>query len=179
VETKDYLRQWREKSVFFHPIIWLVCVLFVVLRGNIAHLSRTEWLDFDLIPVFLVYLIVIDQNFKALCLAFFMGLLTDMFSSCQLGLFAFTYSAILLIINNTRQFLDLANVRTSALLVALFVLAKWWLLLVVLRILPLTQAVPSIRLMSVVVSALIMGVIAPILFYVLDVFYGKEDREHA
>ena len=179
METKDYLRQWREKSVFFHPLIWLVCVLFVVLRGNIAHLSRIEWLDFDLIPVFLVYLIAIDQNSKALCLAFFMGLLTDIFSSCQLGLFAFTYSAILLTINNTRQFLDLANVRTSALLVALFVLAKWCLVLIVLRILPVAQSVPSIRLTLVVVSALIMGVIAPILFYALDVIYGKEDREHA
>jgi cell shape-determining protein MreD len=179
VETKDYLRQWRENRVFFYPIIWCVCGLFVVLRGNIAHLSRTEWFDFDLIPVFLVYLIAIDQNFKALCLAFFMGLLTDMFSSCQLGLFAFTYSAILLTINNTRHFLDLANVRTAALLVALFLLAKWCFVLIVLRILPLAQSVPSIRFIMVIVSAFIMGVIAPILFFVLDVVYGKEDREHA
>ena len=156
-----------------------MCGLFVVLRGNIAHLSKIEWLDFDLIPIFLVYLIAIDQNFKALCLAFFIGLLTDMFSSCQLGLFAFTYSALLLAINNTRHFLDLANVRTTALLVTLFLLAKWCLVLIVLRILPLTQTVPSIRLTLVAVSALIMGVVAPILFYMLDVIYGKENREHA
>ena len=177
--TKDYLRHWRENRVFFYPIIWFVCGLFVVLRGNIAHLSRIEWLDFDLIPVFLVYLIATDQNFKALCLAFFMGLLTDMFSSCQLGLFAFTYSAILLAINCTRYFLDLANVRTAALLVALFLLAKWCFVLIVLRILPLVQSVPSISLIMVIVSAFIMGAIAPILFHVLDVVYGKEDGEHA
>ena len=177
--TKDYFRHWRENRAFFHPIIWFACGLFVVLRGNIAHLSKIEWLDFDLIPLFLVYLIAIDQDFKALCLAFFMGLLTDMFSSCQLGLFAFTYSAILLAIKNTRYFLDLANVRTAALLVALFLLAKWCLVLIVLRIVPLSQTVPSIRLASVAVSALIMGVVAPILFYVLDVIYGKENREHA
>jgi rod shape-determining protein MreD len=179
VGTKDYLGHLRENRVFFHPIIWFVCGLFVVLRGNIAHLSRVEWLDFDLIPIFLVYLIAIDQDFKALCLAFFMGLLTDMFSSCQLGLFAFIYSAILLAINSTRYYLDLTNVRTAALLVALFLLAKWCFVLIVLGILPLTQSVSSIRLTSVVISALIMGVIAPILFYVLDVVYGKEDREHA
>ena len=177
--TKDYLRHWREDRLFFHPSIWFVCGLFVVLRGNIAHLSEIEWLDFDLVPVFLVYLIAIDQDFKALCLAFLMGLLTDMFSACQLGLFAFTYSAILLAINSTRRFLDLANVRTAALLVALFLLAKWCFVSIVLRILPLTQSVPSISFIIVIVSALIMGVIAPILFYVLDVIRGKEDREHA
>jgi len=108
-----------------------------------------------------------------------MGLLTDMFSACQLGLFAFTYSAILLAISSTRRFLDLANVRTAALLVALFLLAKWCFVSIVLRILPLTQSVPSINFITVIVSGLIMGVIAPILFCVLDVIWGKEDREHA
>ena len=177
--TKDHLRHWRENRLFFHPSIWLVCGLFVVLRGNIAHLSGIAWLDFDLVPVFLVYLIAIDQDLKALCLALFMGLLIDMFSACQLGLFAFTYTAILLAINSTRRFLDLANVRTAALLVALFLLAKWCFVSIVLRILPLTQSVPSISFVAVIVSAFIMGVIAPILFYILDVIRGKEDREHA
>jgi cell shape-determining protein MreD len=179
VETKDYLRHWRENRLFFHPSIWFVCGLFVVLRGTIAHLSGIAWLDFDLVPVFLVYLIAIDQDLKALCLALFVGLLTDMFSACQLGLFAFTYTAILLAINRTRRFLDLANVRTATLLVALFLLAKWCFVSIVLRILPLTQSVPSINFVAVIVSAFIMGVIAPILFYVLDVIRGKEERAHA
>ena len=179
METKDYLRHWRENRLFFHPSIWFVCGLFVVLRGSIAHLSGIAWLDFDLVPVFLVYLIAIDQELKALCLALVMGLLVDMFSACQLGLFALTYTAILLAVNSTRRFLDLANVRTAALLVALFLLAKWCFVSIVLRILPLTQSVPSINFITVIVSAFIMGVIAPVLFYILDVIRGKEDRDHA
>jgi len=178
VGTRDYTRQWRANRLFFHPSIWFVCGLFVILRGTIAHLSGIEWLDFDLVAVFLVYLITINQDFKALCLAFFMGLLMDMFSACQLGLFAFTYSAILLATKSTRHFLDLANVRTAALLVALFLVAKWCFLWLVFRIIPLTQSVPSINLIAVIVSAFIMGVIAPMLFYVLDVVWGREGGEH-
>lgn len=179
VGIRDYLKLWRENHVFFYPSTWLVCGGFVLLRGSITQLVGITWLDIDLIPIFLVYLTAKDQNVKALCLAFFMGLLTDIFSACPLGLFALTYSAILVGINSCRQFLDFTNIKTSVLLVAVFLVAKWCLVLVAVSILPLGQSFPSMRVMPVFVSALITGLITPLIFYLLNLVRGREDRDYA
>ncbi len=169
----------KQNNIFFHALIWLTCGIVVILRGGITHLIGIEWVDIDLIPIFLIYLIGQDQNFRAGCLAFFMGVLTDIFAPCQLGLFAFTYSAILLGANYCRQFLDFTKIRTSMLLVAFFVVAKWSLLLIIMSIFPLGQRIPSISFISVCISALITGMIAPFLFYFLDLVRGKENRDYA
>jgi rod shape-determining protein MreD len=168
MEIRDSLRQWKERHVLFYALIWLVCILFVLLRGSVAHLIRAEWLYIDLVPIFLIYLIAKEQNLKALYIAFVVGLLTDIFSSCHLGLCAFAYSAILLGINSCRQFLDFTNIKTSVVLVAVFVLAKWFLVLIVMSAFPSGQTLPSINAVLVVFSALLTGLITPVLFYVLD-----------
>lgn len=178
MEIRDSLRQWKERHVLFYALIWLACILFVLLRGSIAHLVRVEWLHIDLIPIFLIYLIAKEQNLKALCIAFLVGLLTDIFSSCHLGLFAFAYSAILLGINNCRQFLDFTNIKTSVVLVAVFVLAKWFLVLIVMSAFPLGQTLPSISFVLVVVSPLVTGLITPVLFYVLDLARKGESSNY-
>lgn len=165
--------------MIFYSLIWLACGVFVLLRGSIAHLIRIEWLDIDFIPVFLIYLIAKDQGFKALCLAFLMGLLTDISSSCPLGLFAFTYSAIILGMNNCRQFLDFTNIKTAVLLVAVFLVARRCLVLVAMSVFPLGQSLPSIRFMTVAVSVLITSLITPSIFYVLDLVRGREDRDYS
>ena len=179
MEIRDYLKLWTGRHVIFYSLIWLGCGVFVLLRGSITHLVRIEWLDIDLIPVFLIYLIAKEQGFKALCLAFFMGLLADISSSCPLGLFAFTYSAIILGMNNCRQFLDFTNIKTAVLLVAVFLVARWCLVLVAMSVFPLGQSLPSIRFMSVAVSVLITSLITPLIFYVLDLARGREDRDYA
>jgi rod shape-determining protein MreD len=179
VGIRDYPKLWREKHIFTYSLIWLVCGALVLLRGNISQLVGITWLDIDLIPIFLIYLIAKDQNVKALCLAFFMGLLTDIFSACPLGLFALTYSALFLGINSCRQFLDFTSVKTAVLLVAVFLVAKWCLVLVAVSIFPLGQSFPSIRVMPLVVSALITGLIAPLIFYLLNLARGREDRDYA
>jgi cell shape-determining protein MreD len=172
------LRLGEENNVFFYPVIWLLCGLFVILRGGITHLVGIEWVDIDLIPIFLIYLIAKDQDFRAGLLAFFMGILTDIFAPCQLGLFAFAYSAIVLGIIYCRRFLDFTKMRTSILLVAPFLVAKWSLLLAVLRIFPLAQSIPSITFPLVSISALMTSMIAPFLLRLLDLIGGGEHRGH-
>jgi cell shape-determining protein MreD len=179
VEISKYLKLWREDRIFFYPLIWLTCGLFVILKGSINHLLRIEWLDIDLIPIFLIYLIAKDQNFKAGCLAFFMGILTDILAPCQLGLFTFAYSAILLGINHCRRFLDLNNIKTSILLVAFFLLAKWSFLLIIMRFFPIRQFISLIPFILVSVSILITSLITPFLFYFLNLLRGKESQDHA
>lgn len=179
MEIRDSLEQWKERHVFFHSLIWLACILFVLLRGSIAHLVRVEWLYVDLIPIFLIYLVAKEQSLKASCLAFLVGLLTDIFSSCHLGLFALAYSAILLGINSCRQLLDFRNIKTSSVLAAVFVLSKWFLVLIVLSALPLGRTPSSMGLVLVVVSALVTGLITPALFYVLDLAWRREKVDYA
>jgi cell shape-determining protein MreD len=168
----------REQWIFY-PLIWLTCGIFVILRGAITHLVGIEWVDIDLIPIFLIYLIADDQDFRAGCLAFFMGILTDIFATCQLGLFAFVYSAILLGINQCRQFLDFNKTKASILLVAIFLVAKWSLVLIMIRILPLGHSIPYVKFILISISALITGPIAPFLFHFLNLVRGKENRDYA
>jgi len=171
------LKLWKEDRIFFYPLIWITCCFFVILRGNIVHFLRVEWLDLDIVPVFLVFLVARDQDYQASYLAFFIGVLTDIFSPCQLGLFAFTYSAILFGVNLCRRFLDLNNIKTSMLLVVFFLLAKWSFLLIVARPLPIRQLIAWDPVLFLLVSIVITGLITPFLFYFLDLLRGKESQE--
>ena len=178
--SRSFSQQWKEASrFFFYPSMWLICGLFVILRGSISHLIRIEWLDIDLIPIFLIYLLARDQGVRSGCLAFFMGILTDIIAPCQLGLFAFTYSCIIFGITRCRQFLDFNNIKTSILFVAIFLLTKWAFLLGVLRLFPTGHLIPSISYTSVFVSTLITILITPLLFYCLDLIGGAESLAYA
>jgi len=179
LKISKYLKLWKEYRIFFYPLIWLTCGFFVILRGSINHFLRIEWLDIDIVPIFLIYLVAKDQDYKASCLAFFMGILTDIFSPCQLGLFAFTYSAILLGVNHCRRFLDINNIRTSMLLVVFFLLAKWSFLLIIVRFLPIRQFITLTPFILVSVSIVITSLITPLLFYFLDLLRGKDSQDSA
>ena len=146
----------------------------MVLKGTITHLAKIELIGIDLIPVFLVYLIAKEHYLMSGCLAFFMGILTDVLGPCQLGLFAFTYSVILLGINHCRQVLDFNNTKTSMVLVAAAGSVKWVLVLVIMRGLPLGQSLASLRFVSIAFSALITALITPLLFRFLNLTRGGE-----
>jgi len=179
LKISKLLQLWKEDRIFFYPLIWLTCGFFVILRGSINHFLRIEWLDLDILPIFLIYLVAKDQDYKASCLAFFMGILTDIFSPCQLGLFAFTYSAILLGVNHCRRFLDLNNIKTSMLLVVFFLLAKWSFLLTIVRFFPIRQFIALTPFILVSISIVITSLITPLLFYFLGLLRGKESQDSA
>ena len=179
LKINKLLQLWKEDRIFFYPLIWLTCGFFVILRGSINHFLRIEWLELDILPIFLIYLVAKDQDYKASCLAFFMGILTDIFSPCQLGLFAFTYSAILLGVNHCRRFLDLNNIKTSMLLVVFFLLAKWSFLLIIVRFFPIRQFIALTPFILVSISIVITSLITPLLFYFLGLLRGKESQDSA
>jgi rod shape-determining protein MreD len=168
----NLIRYWRARWGFFFPVLCVMSGIFVLLRGSISYLLGIEWLDIDIIPIAIIYLLGKDQELRAICLAFCMGILTDILAPCQLGLFALAYSAITFGLDRCRQFLDFNSIKTSALFVAIYLLAKWAFLLVVLRLFTIGQLIPSISFTSVFLSALIMSLIAPPLFYFLDLAGG-------
>lgn len=139
-----------------------------------SRLLGIEWLDIDLIPIVLIYLLGRDEELRAGGLAFCMGILTDILAPCQLGLFAFAYSAITIGLNRCRQFLDFNKTRTLALLVAVYLMVKWAFLLAVLGLFPAGGLIPSISFVSVLLSALITSLLALPLFYFLDLAGGEK-----
>ncbi len=156
------------------PFLCVMSGLFVLLRGSMSRLLGIEWLDIDLIPIVLIYLLGRDEELRAGGLAFCMGILTDILAPCQLGLFALTYSAITVGLNRCRQFLDFNKTRTLALLVAVYLMVKWAFLLAVLRLFPAGGLIPSISFVSVFLSALITSLLALPLFYFLDLAGGEK-----
>jgi len=167
------IQQWRAGVGYLFPLLCVMSGTFVLLRGSISHLLGIEWLDIDLMPVVLIYLLGKDQELRAGGLAFCVGLLTDILAPCQLGLFALTYSAITFGLSRCRQFLDFNNIKTSALFVAIYLLVKWTFLLAVPRLLPAGQLIPSISFMSVFWSALITSLLAVPLLYFLELVGGE------
>lgn len=175
---RTFLKLLREDRIFFYPLFYLICGLFVILRGSINHILDIEWLDIDIIPIFIMYLVAKNQTHKASCFAFFMGILTDIFAPCQLGLFAFIYSSIHLGVSYIRRFLDLNTIKTPIIMVILFLLAKWFFLLIIIRVSPVEQFVALIPFILVCVSILITSLITPIIFYFLNLLRGKEEQEY-
>lgn len=169
------IRHWKARISFSFPIICVMSGIFVLLRGSIGHLLGIEWLDIDLIPIVLIYLLGKDQGLRAGFLAFCMGILTDLFTPSQLGLFALTYCTITLGLNHCRQFLDITNIKTSALFVTMYLLAKWAFILVVLRLFTTGNFMPSISFISVFLSVLITSLLAPPLLYFMDSAGGGRD----
>lgn len=174
-----FIQNLRAGGGFLFPIICIMSGIFVLLRGSIGHLLGIERLDIDLIPIVLIYILGKNQELRAGCLAFCLGILTDILAPSQLGLFAFAYSAIIFGMCRCRQFLDFNNIKTSTLFVAIFLLTKQAFLLVVLRFFPAGQLMPSISLVSVLVSAVITSLLAPPLFYILNLVGGPEGLGYA
>jgi len=166
--TGGLIQNWKAGGRFLFPLLCVMTGIFVLLRGSVSRLLGIEWLDIDLVPIVVIYLLGKDKELRAGGLAFCMGILTDILAPCQLGLFALTYSAITVGLNRCRRFLDFNKTKTLALLVGTYLLVKWAFLSIVLRLFPAGQLVPSIPFISVFVSALITGFLALPLFYILD-----------
>jgi len=175
IGPEGFIQRWRADVDFMFPLLCVISGVFVLLRGSISHILAIEWLDIDLIPIALVYLLSKDQELRAGTLAFCAGILTDILAPCQFGLFALTYSTLTFGVNRCRRFLDFDNRKTSALFVAGYLVAKWAFVLAVLKLFAAGQLIPSISLVSVVVSALITGLLAIPLFYVLELTGGGRE----
>jgi rod shape-determining protein MreD len=168
----------KAEERFLLPFLYITSGIFVLLRGGVSRFLGVEWLDIDLISIVFVYLLGKDKEIQAVALAFFLGIMTDIFAPCRLGLFALTYTVTTAGLSRCRQFLDFNNAKTLALLVGVFLLVKWAFLVGLLGLFPVGQLIPSISLISVFLSALITSVLALFLFYFLD-HADEEKRSQA
>jgi rod shape-determining protein MreD len=172
MSTRGLVQHWKARVDFLFLSICVMSGTFVLIRGSVGHSLGIEWLDIDLIPIALIYLVGKDQRLRAGSLAFCVGILTDIMTLCPLGLFAVAYSMITLGLNRCHQFLDFNKIKTSALLVAMCILAKWAFILVVLKLFTIGKFIPSTPFLPVLLSALITSLLAPPLFYFMDLGGG-------
>ncbi len=159
-------------------LIWITCSLFVILKGGLNHFLTPEWLDFNLIPAFLLYLIAMGQSFRGIFLAFFMGIFTDIFAPCEFGVFTLSYTAAFLVMNGCQQFLNFNNIKTSILFCFLFILVNWALVLIVIGLFPLRQIIVSVPFISILASALISSFLVPPVFFLLNLLRERENQNY-
>jgi rod shape-determining protein MreD len=139
-----------------------------------------NYFDVDLVTIIVAYLFVSYGKTGAGFFAFGQGFLIDIFSAGLLGLFTLLYLVVFLGINLGHRFFNLHSPRGLILLISLAVLLKGLLFIVFLDVFSLEIIVSSSSFLSLAVSALWTGLVAPFFFYIFnqtDRFFMKFKRE--
>ena len=125
-------------------------------------------LDVDLVTIMMAYLLTGNGKTGTGVFAFFQGILVDIYSAGLLGLFGVLYLVVFLGIYLGGRFFDPHSPRGLVILVSLAVSLKGALLVALLDAFSLEMVTSSATFLSMAVSALCTGLIAPFLFYVLN-----------
>ncbi len=144
------------------------------------NLVNLESLDVDLVIVFIIFLFVFNGVTGAGIFAFGQGLITDILSGGILGLYTLIYLIVFLTINIFSRPLDLFSPGGQIAITSMAVLLKEALLITLLHLFSMEMNISFANLLSFVSSILCSGLIAPILFYLInyfvDIFMGEENK---
>lgn len=154
-------------------------LLFVLVKGGVANQIMLGFLDLDLVTILIAYLFVNYGKTGAGFFAISQGFLIDLFSADPLGLFILLYLAIFFGFNLGCSFFDLKSPRSLLILVSFVVFLKEVLLLGLLKTFSLEIFISSTIILSSILSALLSGIIAPVLFAFFDYVdrYLKESAQ--
>lgn len=140
----------------------------MLIRGKLANQTALHHFEIDFITIIIVYLLIHYGMTGAGLLALSQGILIDIFSAGLLGLFTFLYLMVFLGINFGLRFFDMNSPRSIMILASLGVVFKGVLFLVLLDLFSIEFTVTSNGLLMLAASALGTGLLAPVLFYVLN-----------
>jgi len=132
------------------------------------NLAGVDVFDLDLLAVIIAYLFLFYGQAPAATFAFGQGLLIDLLSGGIHGVYTFIYLSIFGCIYLGSRLFNLEYPKGQVLLISSVVLLKKILLLLVLITFSQEIFFPRSFLLVSVVSAIITGIIAPIVFYLLD-----------
>lgn len=127
-----------------------------------------SFFDVDLVIIILAYLLVSYGETGAGIFAISQGLLIDIFSVGQLGLFTFLYLALFLAFIIGSRLFDLHSQRGQILIISLAVFLKEILFITLLKILSLEIIVSFSVFFAFVTSAIFSGLIGPFIFYLFN-----------
>lgn len=161
--------------------MWLIGILIILIRGNVANQVRVEWLDVDFVTILTAYIMIAIGQAASGVFAFGMGLLIDCYSAGLLGLFTTIQMVALLSMYLGSRFLDIQSPRSVFFLVTLGAWAKGMLFIGLLNALSLETGFSLETFTAITLSALLSGLIAPFIFYVMNKIrrLSKEQKNQA
>ena len=136
-------------------------------------------LDVDLVIIFTVFIFVFHSEKGAGIFAFGQGLVTDMLSGGMLGLFTSIYFIVFLGINFATRPLDMLSYGGQFLIVSTAVILKEAVMVFILRIFSLEISLSAENVLSFIISAILSGLIAPFVFYLMNHFWDFFSGENS
>lgn len=151
-----------------YAFAWLVCLLFILVKGGLGTMILPGYFDVDLVVILVAYLVTWHGDSWSGAFALGMGLLIDILSSAPLGLFSVIYLGLFLGIRLGDALVDLHSVKGQVIVVSLAVLIKKLLFIAFLRLLALEIAMDGRVLFAFFCSAVFTAVAAPVVFFFFD-----------
>lgn len=158
----------QDRQMAFYIISWVLGGLFTVFKGVWIRPGGMQFLDFNFLVILTAYLFLFYGSTAACGFAVGQGVLIDIFSSGLNGLFSTVYLGVFVAIYMASLFFNLEDAKGQIIIVLFAVFVKNILFVLILMLFS-QHVVLSIGFLKVTgASIAISGLIAPVLFKLLD-----------
>jgi len=161
----------------FHILIWVVGILFTLVRGSWMTLLGSDLLDLDLLTIIIGYLFLAYGPLAAGIFAFGQGLVADLLAGGLEGVSTAVYLGVFGTVYLGRRFFDLEGPKGQFIIVSLAVLVKKGLFLALLFSFALNLVMPERYAVLILGSALITGLASPVAFHLFGRLKSALSRE--
>ena len=154
--------------MIFYLILWVLGVVFTLLKGKWVNFTAFSYFDLDLIAIFIAYLFLFYGQIPVGVFAFGQGLLIDVMSCGLHGCFTLLYLGVFWSVYLGCKFFDLKEIRGQVIIISIAVFLKKILFFVLLIVFSLEVDFSwSFPLISVA-SAIVTGFVAPFIFFLIN-----------
>ena len=157
----------RRRRLISYIFLWMISLLFVLMKGSIISFFGIHFLDIDLVIIITTYLLLMDEETGAGVFALSQGLLIDVYSGGPLGLFTLLYLMLFLSIHIGSGILDIRSAKGQTIIILIAVLLKGGLLISFLHIFSLEIHVSYSDLWAFAGSGVCSGLIGPLILRIL------------
>lgn len=146
---------------------WVVSTFLILVKGDLTHLTSVP-IDIDFVVIITVYLLAYRGERGAGIFALGQGLLTDIFTGGIWGFQTILYIIIFVFIRILSNPFDLTSVSGQVAIISMAVLLKEVLMVLLLHMFSLDIDLSYFNFLLFIISALFSGLIAPLLFCLLN-----------
>jgi rod shape-determining protein MreD len=147
---------------------WFISILFILVKGWIENHTILKSINVDIVIVLIVYLLTLYGKTGVGIFAFCQGLVIDIFSGGILGFFAFVYLVVFFCIRIASRPMDISATGGQMAVISMAVLLKNILMVTFLYLFSMEIAFSFYDLLFFAFSAICSSLIAPLLFYLLN-----------
>ncbi len=159
--------------------MWIVGLAIILVRGNVANQIKVVPFEVDLVAIMTAYLLVSHGQVWSGLFAFGQGLLLDCYSAGLVGLFTLLYLTAFLSMSIGSRVFDPNSPRSTILLITIAVLIKGVLFAFLLNAFSLESGFQHSSLVSIALSAIVSGLLAPFVFHLfnhMDRRFGRTSK---